>query len=111
MATRHYLLDPDGRVDEFSEQEAARVASGLRPLPQYADKALRYLQVAYDDNQPAQGELRVYTTGALIRFDGDGRMTEADALDNDTHRVSAFEHEACVQFALRHQVPGQYVLN
>lgn len=115
MATKHYLLTEDGCIKEFSEQEAAQVASGATPLPRYADKRLRYVQVAFEDSREQRhaqdGELRVYTLGATIRFDGEGRLVEAGAPEGDDGAINEFEQDACVRFALRDTLPGHYVLN
>lgn len=101
MATqnRHFVLTPDGRVREFSAEQAARVAEGASRLPEFADQRVRYLQVTV--SREADQELKVVTTGASIRFDADGRLTEASPIgEQDTH-ISHFEHDACVQWALR----------
>lgn len=110
MATRHFLLTHDGRIEEYSESQAASVAAGLSPLPQYADKRLRYVQVAFDEAERHQGELHVYTMGAVIDFDAEGRPANADT-PKDDEAVSDFEHDACVQFALRETVYQGHALN
>ncbi|MDN5937531.1 MAG: hypothetical protein L0H83_02590 [Salinisphaera sp.] len=111
MATKHFLLTLDGRIEEYSETQAARVATGEAPLPQYAEQRLRYVQVAFDETSQA-GELHVYTMGAVVHFDADGRVSKADAADDeDNVAVSEFEHDACVQFALRGSALLGHVLN
>ena len=40
------------------------------------------------------------TAGASIRFDGEGRLKDA-APPNEAERISSFEHDAVVQWALR----------
>lgn len=111
MATRHFLLTNDGHMEEFSEAEAARVASGTASLPRFADSSLRYVQVAFDDQANDSGEIRVYTMGAIVGFDAEGRLAEASPPDSEKQQLSRFEHDACVQFALRDTIPERYVLN
>ena len=95
----HFILAPDGRVREFSAEQAAKVAAGAGKLPEYADASLRYLQVTV--SKESEEELKVITAGAKIRFDHDGRLTEAGPIGDRDQRISHFEHDACVQWALR----------
>lgn len=112
MATKHFLLTNDGRIEEFSEEQAARVADGSTPLPQFADSRQRYVQVAFDDGDTTDnGELRVYTMGAIVGFDTEGRLTRAETPDSEQQALSHFEQDACVQFALRDTIPNRYMLN
>ncbi len=96
----HFVLTPDGRVREFSAEQTARVAAGAGKLPEYADRAVRYLQVTIQDQ--SEEEVKVITAGASIKFDHDGRLTEAGPIGDRDQRISHFEHDACVQWALRH---------
>lgn len=111
MATKHFLLTNDDRIEEFSEEEAARVANGSDSLPRFADTRLRYVQVAFDDTTNDSGELKVYTMGAIIGFDAEGRLSETETPEEEQQPISSFEQDACVQFALRDTVPNRYVLN
>jgi hypothetical protein len=97
--TRHFVLTPDGRIREFSTDQAARVASGARKLPEFADRSLRYLQITVTA-EPDE-DIRVVTTGASIHFDTEGRMTGAGPLKAAGEPISSFEHDACVQLVLR----------
>lgn len=110
MTTRHFLLTHEGSIEEFSEEEAVLVATGDTSLPRFADKRLRYLQVAVEEPDDS-GQIQVRTLGAVIGFDGEGRLREAGAPDDEAETVSYFEHDACVQFALKDTVPGRYALN
>lgn len=110
MTTRHFLLTNEGSIEEFSEEEASRVAAGDTSLPRFADKRLRYLQVAVEEAGDS-GRIQVRTLGAVIGFDAEGRLREAGAPDGEQDTLSRFEHDACVQFALRDTVPGRYALN
>jgi len=96
--TRHFVLTPDGGINEFTAEAAAKIAMGTTPLPQFADRELRYLQVTLDDE--ADNEIRVQTAGARIRFDGEGRLIKAGPTSEDT-QISHFEHDAVVQWSLR----------
>jgi hypothetical protein len=109
MTIRHFLLTNEGSIEEFSEEEASRVAVGDTSLPRFADKRLRYLQVAVEAG--AAGRIQVRTLGAVIGFDAEGRLREAGAPDGEEGILSHFEHDACVQFALKDTVPGRYALN
>lgn len=111
MGIRHFILTNDGRIEEFSELEAARVASGDSVLSQFADSRLRYVQVSYDEETDASGELKVRTMGAVINFDEDGRINGAGSPSDKSEALSRFEHDACVQFALRETLPEHYSLN
>lgn len=95
----HFVLTPDGRVREFSADLAARVAAGAGKLPEFADAAVRYLQVTIQSE--TEEEVKVITAGAKIKFDHDGRLTEAGPIGDRDQRISHFEHDACVQWALR----------
>ena len=96
---RHFLLTPEGQIREFSGEQAARVAAGTGKLPEFAQRRLRYLQVAVSDD--SDDELKVMTASASIRFDADGRLTETGPISESSGAISEFEHEACVQWALR----------
>ena len=95
----HLVLTPDGGIREFSPDQAAKVAAGVGKLPEYAERRVRYVQVTVTDE--SDGELTVATTGATIRFDSDGRLTEAGPLCTDDPRINSFEHDPGVQWVLR----------
>ena len=95
---RHFVLSQDGAIREFSPEEAALIAAGSNKLPEFAESRVRYLQVSWDDE--ASNELKIQTAGAAIKFDADGRLAEA-APPSDEEKISRFEHDTCVQWALR----------
>jgi hypothetical protein len=95
----HFVLTPDGRLREFSAELAARVAAGAGRLPEFADRSVRYLQVTVSNE--TEDEVKIITAGASIRFDHSGRLTEAGPIGDRDVRISHFEHDACVQWALR----------
>ncbi len=95
---RHFVLGQDGSIREFSPEEAALIAAGSNKLPEFAATRVRYLQVSWDDE--ATTELKIQTAGAAIKFDSDGRLAEA-APPSDEEKISRFEHDTCVQWALR----------
>jgi hypothetical protein len=95
---RHYVLTQNGEIREFSSEEAALIAAGSNRLPEYAERRMRYLQVSWDED--ASPELKIQTAGAAIRFDSDGRLSEA-VPPGDEEKLSRFEHDTCVQWALR----------
>ena len=98
MQIRHFVLTTAGDIREFSTEQAALIAAGSNKLPEFADQRLRYLQVSLDN--ATETELKIQTAGACIRFDADGRMTEASP-PADHENISRFEHDACVQWALK----------
>lgn len=111
MPIRHFLLTNDNVVEEFTDEQASRVAEGTDILPRFADARLRYVQVDIADSVDDNGELRVRTLGAIVTFDDDGRMIQADGAEQDTDELSHFEHDTCVQFALNETYPGHYAVN
>lgn len=98
IETRHFLITREGRIREFSTEQAALVAAGASRLPEFAESRVRYLQLTVDDANP--GELRVQTAGASIQFDADGRLAGAGP-PSDDEQLSRFEHDAVVQWALK----------
>lgn len=98
MQVRHFVLSSDGSIREFSTEQAALIASGSNRIPEFAEQKVRYLQLTLDD--AAETELKIQTAGASIRFDSDGRMAEAGPPAED-ETLSRFEHDACVQWALK----------
>lgn len=95
---RHFLISPEGGIREFTTEQAALVAAGTGRVPELADCRVRYLQLTVDDSQA--GEIKVQTSGASVRFDADGRVTEAGPAADDV-AITRFEHDAVVQWALR----------
>lgn len=95
---RHFVLTQDGEIREFTSEEAALIAAGANRLPEFAERRMRYLQVSWDAE--SNSELRIQTAGAAIKFDADGRLTEA-VPPGDEEKISRFEHDTCVQWALR----------
>ncbi|HEX4871124.1 MAG TPA: hypothetical protein VFV27_02320 [Nevskiaceae bacterium] len=95
---RHFVLTLDGRIREFSAEQAARVAAGAGAVPDLADARVRYLQVVVDDG--GSNEIRIQTAGASLQFDSQGRIREARA-PKDDEQISRFEHDAVVQWTLR----------
>lgn len=111
MSVRHFLLTQDGAIEEFTDEEASAVAEGTQDLPRHADKQLRYVQVSFDDSANDEGEIQVKTMGAIVRFDDQGRLAEANGTEQTRDELNEFEHDACVQFALRETLPTSYALN
>ncbi len=95
---RHFLLTQGGEIREFSSDEAALIAAGANKLPEFAERRMRYLQVSWSDEPAA--EMRIQTAGAAIRFDAEGRLSEATPAGEE-EKISRFEHDTCVQWALR----------
>ncbi len=102
--TRHFVVTQEGAVREFTAEQAAMIAAGADRLPEFADRRVRYLQVTFDAEY--ESEIKVRTAGAAIQFDGSGRMTEA-APPAESETFTRFEHETCVQWALRELAPAE----
>lgn len=100
---RHFILTPDGDVREFSADEAASVAAGGGSLPEFAMHRLRYLQVAVESDEGP--EIRVLTAGACLEFDELGRVSAAETPETEEERLSKFEYDTCIQWALR-EIPA-----
>jgi hypothetical protein len=98
--TSHFVLLPDGKVREFSEELAAKIATGAGRMPEFADRRLRYLQITVSA-EPQDEDIKIVSAGASICFDHSGRLTEAAPLKVEGDQISPFEHDACVQWALR----------
>lgn len=98
VEVRHFLLTGDGRISEFSAEAATMIAAGARKVPEFADRRVRYLQLMVDDESGT--ELKVRTAGAFVRFDADGRLSEAGP-PSENEQITRFEHDAVVQWALR----------
>jgi len=105
----HLVLTPDGGLREVPAELAAKVAAGSSKLPEFAERAVRYVQVTVTD--VTDGELEVVTANASIKFDRDGRLAEAGPIGRNDPRISPFEHEACVQWALRRWPSAPVVLH
>ena len=102
MQVKHYILSNDGHIAEFSTEEAFKVANRLSTLPQFADSRQRYVQVQFDElDEAAPDTLKVRIAGAYVSFDDQGRLSNADAPAENDNAISSFEHETCVQLALR----------
>ncbi|HVT35511.1 MAG TPA: hypothetical protein VHE37_08005 [Nevskiaceae bacterium] len=98
MQTRHFVLADDG-IREFSAEQAATIAAGGGRLPEFAGRNVRYLQLTVND-EISDGEIKVQTSGASIRFDNDGRISGAEP-PGEAQQISRFEHDAVVQWALK----------
>lgn len=105
---RHYVLTPDGAIREFSADETTSVAVGTDRIPEFAGSDLRYLLVSWEPQ--GENELQIQTAGAAIHFDAEGRMVEVRAATAE-EKISRFEHDTCVQWALRELVPTRPTLN
>jgi hypothetical protein len=105
---RHFVLGPNGVIREFTPEDAALIAAGTNRLPEFATRRVRYLQVSWDSE--AGTELKIQTAGAAICFDADGRLTEAQPPADD-EKISRFEHDTCVQWALREIAAAPVTLN
>ena len=100
MQIRHFVFTSDGKIREFSPEQAAMVAAGAGTLPEFADSRVRYLQVTLEENDAEADEMKILTSGASIQFDGEGKIAKAGPPE-DADPISRFEHDAVVQWALR----------
>ncbi|MGB1556820.1 MAG: hypothetical protein ACPHCJ_03465 [Oceanococcaceae bacterium] len=95
----HFLFTPQGDIAQVPTDIAADVASGERPMPQFADNSLRYLQVIVD-HEGNKADVQVRTAGALVHFDPKGCVREAGIAMGERDGITRFEHDTCVQLAL-----------
>lgn len=100
MQIKHFILSEDGKIEEYSSEQAMSVANGQVALPSFAGTTQRYLQVQFDEDTNEKGELVVTTAGALVEFDKEGRLSGAAAPDEDENPITRFEFDTCVQLAL-----------
>lgn len=98
MSIRHFVLTSEGRIHEFTAEQASLIAARADSLPEFADSRVRYLQVTVDEGTTS--EIRVQTAGASIQFDSDGKLLQASPPAAD-EMLSGFEHDAVVQWAIR----------
>lgn len=98
IETRHFVVTHDGNVREFTADQATSIGNGTRCLPEFAGSDLNYLQVSWTPQ--SENEIRVQTAGASIHFDDKGRLAKTDPVTN-LDRIARFEHDTCVQWALR----------
>ncbi len=99
MQVKHFLLTGSGEIQEFSLDQALHVTLGHHPLPEYAGLEARYLQVTVGDPDESN-TLSVRTAGSHVRFDEQGHLSEIGKLFGD-RSLSRFEHDTCIQLALR----------
>lgn len=112
MQVRHYILSDDGRIAEFSTEEAFKVANRLSALPQFAASRQRYVQVQFEEPEEVLSDkLKVRIAGAYVSFDEQGQLSEADAPTETESAISSFEHETCLQLALREALRENVVLH
>lgn len=112
MQVKHYILTNDGRITEFSTEEAFKVANGLSALPQFADTRQRYIQVQYDEPEGQETDkLQVKIAGAYVSFDAAGKLREAGSPADGEEPISRFEHDTCVQLALKGAIGEAIILH
>ena len=102
---KHYVLNQDGSLREFSNEESMAIANGLRAVPEFSGERVRYVQVQVLEPKDAEKELReiqveVRLAGAALSFNDEGKLALAEAL-NDVEAVSEFERQTCAELALQ----------
>ncbi|MBR9814797.1 hypothetical protein GYB61_13200 [bacterium] len=99
-------------IVEYSAEEAAAVALGDAALPEFSGSKTRYVQVWVDDEINGN-ELQVRTAAAVVSFDDDGHFADAqpaEAQREDSQRGD-FEHDTCVQLAVRTRYPDAFTVH
>ena len=102
----HFLFTPQGDIEMVPSDIAPDVASGEKPLPEFADNQLRYLQVIVD-HDGGKSEVQVRTAGALVHFDETGCVKSAGIAMGETDGITRFEHDTAVQLALDNLFPSE----
>lgn len=102
---KHYVLNSDGSLREFSDEESTMIASGLQAVPEFSNERVRYVQVQVmepkmvEDERPEK-QIEVRLAGAALSFNEEGKLTLAEALE-EAEAVSEFERQTCAELALQ----------
>ncbi|MDD9894070.1 MAG: hypothetical protein OXT49_11305 [Gammaproteobacteria bacterium] len=102
---KHYVLNSDGSLREFSDEESTMIASGLQAVPEFSNERVRYVQVqvmepkTVEDERPEK-QIEVRLAGAALSFNEEGKLTLAEALE-EAEAVSEFERQTCAELALQ----------
>jgi hypothetical protein len=104
-ALKHYVLNRDGSLQEFSDEESTLIASGLRAVPEFSNERVRYVQVQVlepkrADEESTEAQVEVRLAGAALSFDEEGKLTLAEALE-ELEAVNDFERQTCAELALQ----------
>ncbi len=105
---KHYVLESDGSLREFSEEESSMIASGLRAVPEFSNERVRYVQVqvmepkaaTVTEDERREKQIEVRLAGAALSFNEEGKLTLAEALE-EAEAVSEFERQTCAELALQ----------
>lgn len=105
-ALKHFVLNADGSLREFSDEESMMIANGLKAVPEFSNERVRYVQVQVlepgEDKAEGVSEVQVEVrlAGAALSFNDEGHLTLAEALA-ETEEVSDFERQTCAELALQ----------
>ena len=99
-------------IVEYSAEEAAAVALGDAALPEFSGSKTRYVQVWVDDEINGN-ELQVRTAAAVVSFDDDGHFADAQPAEaqRENNQRGDFEHDTCVQLAVRTRYPDAFTVH
>lgn len=99
-------------IVEYSAEEAAAVALGDAALPEFSGSKTRYVQVWVDEELNGN-ELQVRTAAAVVSFDDEGRFADAQPSEAKREDSAAgdFEHDTCVQLAVRTRYPDAFTVH
>lgn len=102
---KHYVLNVDGSLREFSNEESSKIASGRQSVPEFSNSRVRYVQVQVlepkaDADEAPEVQVEVRLAGAALSFDDEGKLEQAEAL-NEAEEVSEFERQTCAELALQ----------
>lgn len=103
---KHYVLNGDGSLQEFSDEESQLIATGLRAVPEFSEQRVRYVQVqvlepkAKNKLEPQEVQVEVRLAGAALSFNEEGKLALAESLEKQ-EEVSEFERQTCAELALR----------
>lgn len=104
-ALKHYVLNSDGSLREFSDEESSMIASGLQAVPEFSNERVRYVQVQVLEpkataEETVEMQIEVRLAGAALSFNDEGKLTLAEALE-EVEAVSDFERQTCAELALQ----------
>lgn len=104
-ALKHFVLNADGSLQEFSDEDSMLIANGLKAVPEFSNERVRYVQVqvleaGQSEETSTNVQVEVRLAGAALSFNEEGHLTLAEALA-ESEEVSDFERQTCAELALQ----------
>lgn len=96
---KHYVIDADGGIREFSKEAGSKIAAGLQGIPDFAASKQRYLQVKVVPNE-SQEKLEVHLASAWLEFDQQGSLINVLPDNAENKEPDDFLRQTCAELAL-----------